>query len=113
MISNIVVDPEGSRNPRSIELFEGQAMTINVDANMWAVRESTTLSSAVWSVENSGVSIGSDTEASNASSALVTVSDIGKAKVKVLLTLADGQIYPQWIFIVVKEMNRAETRYWR
>ena len=112
MISKIIVDPEGSANPESIELFDGQAMEISVDANMWAVREGSSLDTAVWSVEDDGVGLGSNSESSNVSTALVTVSSTGESKIKILLTLADGQIYPQWIYILVKEMNRSTGRYW-
>lgn len=113
MISEIVVDPEGSPNPHSIELYDGQAIDMSVDANMWAVREGSSLSTAVWSVESDGVGLGSNAESSNVSTALITVSSTGESKVKVLLTLADGQIFPQWIYILVKEMNRLSDRYWR
>ena len=112
MISNIVVDPEGGPNPESLEMFKGQAMTFTLDANMWAVREGGSLSSAVWSVESDGVTVGSDSETSNVSTALITASSEGESRVKVLMTLDDGQIWPQWIYIFVREMNRVQTRYW-
>ena len=89
---SIVYDPDKPRL-RKRQLTKGDVMTFSVDANMWATRDSTTLSSAVWSVvENDTVSIGADSESSNVSTAAVTGSDGGVSLVKVTLTMADGQV---------------------
>jgi len=91
--------------------LKGQSRTYSADANYWASRESSSLSSAVWSVVYGAVTIGSDTEASNVSSALITTDSEVESKIKVVLTLADGQIGIQYIKINVPVENTGASDY--
>lgn len=115
MMTKIVIEPQNPHNPLDAELFEGQVQKFTIDADMWAVREGGALSTAVWSVEDGNVSIGANTEATNVSTANITVSQTGTSLVKVLLTLdASGgdQVYTQYIKILVKVIDRTTERYW-
>mgnify|MGYP003643890279 CR=1 FL=1 len=85
--------------------YKDQARDYHVDANYWSIRDGTTLSSAVWTLEHGDATIGADSEASNVSTALITTSSEVNSLIKVVLTLADGQIGVQYIEINVPDVT--------
>ena len=104
-----VYDPDWNKVFKST-LQEGEAHNYSVDTDMWATRENITtpktLSSAVWSVvEGNSVTVGSDAESDNVSTALVTASNPGRSIIKVTLTMSDSQIGVQYIHIYVPDLE--------
>jgi len=86
MINNIVYNPDRA-TVKSAEHYKGMAIEYHIDANYWATREGGALSSATWSVLEGDASIGSNTEASNVSKALITTGSEGESLVQIKLLL--------------------------
>lgn len=99
----------------SVRLHEDEAVKLAVDFNYWAAREGGALSSAVWTVKAGNITIGSDTEAGNVSTALVTVTNTGNALIEVKGTLdsaGGSQIGVQFIEILTPVVDKLTKRYW-
>ena len=93
-------------------MTKGEAKNFAVDTNVWADRETITLTSAIWSVvEGSNVTVGSDSESSNVSTALLTASDYGWSLIKVVLTMSNSEIGVQYIEIYVPNLEGTSTDY--
>jgi hypothetical protein len=72
--------------------FKGEAFTYTVDWSVFAGRQSTSVSSVVWSVDSGNATISTEALASNVASALITTGDTGCAMIKLVATMADNQI---------------------
>jgi len=79
--------------------------------NPEAVRLSTTVSSAVWSIDGGKASVSGENLASNVATALITTNDDGRSLIKVKITFADGQIINQHINILAKDTYQSTTDY--
>lgn len=107
----LVYDPDRSRL-RKRQITKGDVLNFSVDANMWAARDGSSLSSAVWSVvDGDTVSVGADSESGNVSTAAVTGSDGGISLVKVVLTLADSQVGTIYIEFHVMDRESDKSDY--
>ncbi len=72
--------------------FKGEAFNYAIDWAVFADRFNTSVSSVVWSVDSGSATISGDTLSSNLASALVTTDTPGCAMIKLVATMADGQI---------------------
>ena len=110
MPETIFYDPDRPKTS-NYRIDKSEALKFTVDGDLFATKEGTSLSSAAWTAKSGSITIGSDTEADNASTALVTISQEGESLVEVKLTFADGQIGVVWIRITTPPVDRAITRY--
>ena len=113
MINEIVYNPAKPRVAFA-EHYKDQAQEFHIDANYWAVREGGALDSAVWSVLEGDASIGSNSETSNISSALITTGSEGVSLIQIKLTLnaaAKDQIGIQLLRIKVREIRDPGIKY--
>ncbi len=85
--------------------YKGEAWTYTIDWTVTAGRLGTSVSSVVWSVDSGSATISGEALASNVASALITTSQSGCAMIKVVATLADGQIDIHYFKVQVSEPN--------
>lgn len=109
MLTNLVVNPQ---KPQifTAEMYIDQIQEFDVDANMWAVREGSSLDTAEWT-STGGASVGTNSETLNVSTNKITISQAGVSEITVKLTLDDGQIYPLKLRITVRDITE-EIKYW-
>lgn len=85
------------------DMQEDEATLFTVDLNPECVRLGVTVSTAVWSTDAGNAAVSGDSLSSNVATALITVPDIERTQVKVVLTLSDSQILNQFIQINVAD----------
>jgi|SaaInlV_165m_DNA_2_1040747.scaffolds.fasta_scaffold102897_2 hypothetical protein len=110
-MQNEIVYRPNVPSPHHAEMFKDQAWDFHVDANYWAIKEGSSLSSAVWTVLDGDVTVGADSESSNISTALVTTVAEGSSLIEVKLTLADAQIGIQFIRIITPVVEKRGIKY--
>jgi len=113
MINSIVFNPD-KPSILEAEQFKDSAIEFSVDANYWAVREGGALGSVAWSVLAGDASLGSNTEASNVSTAKITTGTEGESLIQVKLTLdasGSSQIGIQLIRIRVPLVAQPGIKY--
>jgi len=109
--STTVVYHPGRDRRHYAEQLKGEAQNFSVDFNYWAVGQDSSLDNAVWTVEEGDASVGADSESTNLSTSLVTTGSEGDSLLKVVGTLADGQIGVQFIKITTPQIEDGSIRY--
>lgn len=93
------------------EQYKDGALKYTVDFAHWYEREGASSISVDWSVKSGSASVGADSEASQASTALVTTGTEGVSLIEVKATLDDGQIGIQFIKVYTPYVDAGEIRY--
>ena len=89
---------------------KGKAQVFTIDWGVKVGKLSTTLSTAVWTVEDGSATIANDSLSSNIASATITTPSEGCALIKVVGTYADGQhIDPHFFKIKTLDPNCVQS----
>lgn len=85
------VKPNNTASPFVMTTIEGEITTVRIN---WAAKtgnESTSVSTAVWTVDSGSATVASASETADVASASVTTASTGTSIIKVKATMADGQ----------------------
>jgi len=77
---------------QSFQQYKGESTNYTIDWSVKVGKLSTSVSSAVWSVDSGNATITNDALSSNIASATIGTGSEGCSSIKVTATLGDGQI---------------------
>lgn len=99
------VRPNSTQNSYLLQTAEGETQTVKFDWSAKASAESTSVSSAVWTVESGQATVASATLASGIVSAKVATASAGHSVIKVAATMADGQVDIVQLDVICKPLT--------
>ena len=92
-----------SGNVPARQQYKGEARVRTADWTVMAEKLGTSVSTVTWSVDSGTATITGEALASNVATALITTGSTGCALIKVVATMADGQIDNHYFKINVSE----------